>query len=610
MYKWTHYGNWSIKRKLLVFSVIFILGSLFLESILSYSKYTSDFEAQSSGRVQQIIEQVSYNIDTYLDDLVRLSLSPYMNDGVMKALEENTKGSELAELQKRRYIEGYLEEMMVYPRNDINRVFILTDDIFSAGRIPISVDYTSRFQEFDWFKQAMTTQDSIFVPTHTQQMVKNQGPKVFSIVKQLRSTGNTEKILGVIKVDANYKGIEVICSKVNMGLGGGLFIMDDKHNVIYGSTNEINAESFVNTIQKSGKNTLNVQDNGTPYLLNSTVLPRSNWTVLAVSSVKELNLKAIKTRNFGFWVALACSALAFIVLYWFILQLLNPLLSIVKLMKEVEYGNFNVRFPDRRKDEIGYLGTSFNSLVLKVREMLELNTKLVKQVYETRLLEKEAQVQALYNQIRPHFIFNTLNMISMQMQTGKQEKAIEHIHQLSSMLRSMTMWDKDITLQREIELLQAYLGIQSSRYEGRFEYSIEIDPTLYSISIPALLLQPIVENAVIHGCEAKREKTTLRITGEADGKEILFTVQDTGEGMGPERLAELRLKLEQSDSDEQVTANQVHNTRGIGLINVNKRIKLKYGPGYGITVDSVLKQGTTVRILLPRLGLEGSNADV
>lgn len=607
MYKWKRYRYWSIKKKLLFFSVLFILSSVYLNSILSYSKYTMDLEKQSSDQVQQIIAQVSYNLDTYLDDLFRLTLSPYMNDGVMQTLEDDTQSSPLAQLKKRRYIDSYLEEMMIYPRKDINRVFILTDEIYTVGRMPIGVDYDSRFHEFDWYKKAMTTQDSIFVPTHTQQMVKNEGPKVFSIVKQLRSTRDTRYILGAIKVDANYNGIADICSKVDMGPSGGLLIIDENHNVIYSSTGRLNAEFFFDKVKAGGKQTVTIKEDGASFQLNSTVLPRSNWTIIAVSSLKVLNQKAAETRNFGYLIALVCSLLAFILMYFFARRFLSPLLNIVKLMREFEQGNLSVSFPAHRNDEMGYLGTSFNGLVSRVNEMLDENTQLVKQVYETELLQKEAQVQALYNQIRPHFLFNTLNMISMQMQTGKQDKAIDHLHKLSSMLRSMTLMDKDIPLQREMELLKAYLSIQSSRYEGRLKFELNIDPALQSMSIPALLIQPIVENAVIHGCEAKRGKTSILIAAENTPRnEVLVTIRDSGQGMNTENLQKLRDKLEQNDwenplSKEQGSVSILAGT-GIGLINVNKRIKLKYGPGFGIKVDSIQEQGTTVYIHLPGVG--------
>ncbi|WP_314003861.1 sensor histidine kinase [uncultured Paenibacillus sp.] len=608
------YRDWSLKKKLLIFSALFILGSIYLVAFISYYKYTRDFEAQAGGRVQQIIEQVSFNIDSYLDDLYRLSLSVYLNDGIMEAIEETYDSSSLAQLEKRRLIENYLEEMLIYPRGDINRVFVITDEIYSSGRLQVSVDDTKLVKQYGWYKQAMATRDTIFVPAHMQQMV-NQGPKVFSIVRQLRSTRNSDRILGVIKVDANYSGIENISRKVDMGKDGGLFIVDNRNNVIYQSTPRLDAVRFVKEIRRSGKSSTKVTYDGTPYLLNTTLLPRSNWSILAVNSLPELNAGARETRNFGLWIALLSAAFAFILLLWFLNKFLKPLLTVVRLMREVERGDLTVRFPDKRGDEVGYLGSSFNSLVSRISKMLEENTQLVKQVYETELLQKEAQVLALHNQIKPHFIFNTLNMISMQMQIGNQPKAIDHIHKLSSILRSMSFWDKDITLQREIELLNAYLSIQSSRYDGRLEYDIRIDPSLMSYPVPALLFQPIVENAVIHGCETKREKTTLRIYSELSGSRLRFVIRDTGIGMDPAALERLRRRLDGGPdegpppgppvSDGSVGSGGSGGSggrrkgHGIGLVNVNKRIRMKYGADYGLSVDSKLHHGTTVTIDLP-----------
>jgi two-component system, sensor histidine kinase YesM len=594
------YRDWTLKKKLLVFSAVFSLVSLYLVSFISYTKYTRDSQLQSSNHVQQIIEQVSFNLDSYLDDLYRLSLSPYHNDEIMEALEETEPTSSLVQLQKRRLIEDYLEEMMIYPRNDINRVFIISNEIYSSGRYQVGVDSTGLYTEFEWYKQAMASPDIVFVPAHMQQMVNNQGPKVFSIVKQLRSRRDNNIKLGVIKVDANYSGIESIARKVNMGSLGGLFITDNRKNIIYGSTSQLDAAYFFDRILESSRPSFQVTYNKEKYLVNSTRLPRSDWSIIAVSSLTELNARARETRNFGLWIAMICAGLAFCVLLWFLNRFLKPLLNIVRLMKKVERGDLTVRFPDKRGDEVGYLGTSFNALVSRIGSMLEENTQLIKQVYVTELLQKEAQVMALHNQIKPHFIFNTLNMISLEMQIGMQEKAIDHIQGLSSILRSMTLWDKDIPLQREIELLYAYLNIQSSRYDGRLDYDIQIDPLLYSYPVPALLFQPIVENAVIHGCENKREKTTLRIFSEAKENKLLFVIEDTGIGMDRETLAQLRQKLSLMADDELADAQgSSRRGTGIGLLNVDKRIKLKYGADYGLTVNSTWQEGTTVIITLP-----------
>ncbi len=565
---------------------LLLLGSVFLESYLSYTNYTRDLERQSSDKVQQIIEQVSLNIDTYLDDLYRLTLFPYRNSAIMSALEEPAGDSELAQLEKRRLIENYLEEIMIYPRQDILRVSIMTDQIYSSARLPASLVPDENFDSYDWYKRALSSQDYIFVPSHMQSS-SNGNVKVFSIVKQLRSISNTQITLGVIKADANYDGIVDIVGKAKMGRDGGIFILDDKNNFIYSSNDKFTQTAL--SFSAAGSATKG------GYLINTTSITRVGWKIVAVSSISEMNREALKTRNKAFLLAIGCALFAILVLILLIRRFLNPLLSIVKLMKEVEIGRLDVTFQSIRKDEIGYLGSAFNRLVARIGEMLNHNAILIKEVYESKLLQQEAQINTLFNQIRPHFIFNTLNMISLSIQSGKQDKAVDHINQLSSILRSMSQWDKEMPLRKEIELLHAYLGIQSSRYEGRLSYSIDIDPSLNDITVPALLLQPIVENAVVHGCERKKEKTTIAVSSQLLPDKLLIVVEDDGIGMDAETLLDLRnkvVRLEQSGS-----SNALHS--GIGLVNVNKRIKAKYGNEYGIDIASVRNIGTTVVVSLP-----------
>ncbi|WP_372661734.1 sensor histidine kinase [Cohnella sp.] len=588
------YHEWSIKHKLLTMTGLLLLGSVFLESYLSYTQYTRDFEKQSSDKVQQIIEQVSLNIDTYLDDLYRLTLFPYRNVAVMSALEEPVPETELAQLEKRRLIENFLDEIMIYPRQDILRVSIMTDQIYSSARLPTSLVPDEDVETYDWYKQALSTQEYIFVPTRLQSSDKGNVP-VFSIVKQLRSISNTQNILGVIKADANYNGIVDIIGKAEMGQDGGLFILDDNNNFIYSSN-----DKFRKTVLSAGDNTSLIQEG---YLMNTTAISKVNWRIVAVNSVSEMNRKAIKTRNTAFLFAIGSALFGILVLILLIRHFLKPLLSIVKLMKEVELGRLDVTFQSGRKDEIGYLGAAFNRLVEKIGEMLNQNTVLVKEVYESKLLQQEAQINALFNQIRPHFIFNTLNLISLSMQSGKQDKATRHLNQLSSILRSMTQWDKEMPLRKEIELLHAYLGIQSSRYEGRLSYSIKIDPSLYDLLVPALLLQPIVENAVLHGCEHKKEKTMITITSRLMPDKLEIEVHDDGPGMDPETLLKLQKKV--NSLEETVSPNSLHT--GIGLINVNKRIKVKYGVEYGIRIESERLQGTTAILSLPYPGIKENN---
>jgi two-component system sensor histidine kinase YesM len=587
----------SIKFKLLTIIALLILGSVFLESYLSYKQYTKDFERQSSAKVQQIIEQVSINIDTYLDDLFRLTLSPYRNEAIMSTLEEGTPGTELQQLDRRRLVENFLDEMMIYPRKDILRVSIVTDQIYSSVRIPSNVLPAETSQQIAMYKKALLTEDYLFVPAHMQPSATNGNMNVFSIVKPLRSTLDSQQVLGFIKVDANYNGIVDTCGKASMGQVGGLLVLDDKNNIIYTSNSRYN--EMISTGSLIGDITTNAKHNG--YMQNHESIPRVGWNVIAVNSVKEMNRQALATRNIAFVIAFCCCLFAIGVLILYIRRFLQPLLAIVHLMKQVERGNLSVRFLRVQHDEIGYLGRSFNTLIANFRDMLDKNTLLVKEVYEAKLLQQEAQINALFSQIRPHFIFNTLNMISLTMQSGQQDKAIDHINKLSSILRSMTAWDKEVPLERELELLRAYLSIQSSRYEGRLDYQIDIDPSLYHCPVPALLLQPIVENAVQYGCEEKKGKTKILIGSQVEEAEacIAFFVVDNGKGMDAGILASVQAKIEQIVPPMREGSFQASAHAGIGLSNVNKRIKAKYGADYGLTITSEPNVGTKVIIRLP-----------
>ena len=171
-------------------------------------------------------------------------------------------------------------------------------------------------------------------------------------------------------------------------------------------------------------------------------------------------------------------------------------MHIISLMKDVRQGNLQVSFPETRDDEIGELGSTFNQMLGKINRM-------VKEVYEARLLQNEAQMNAFYSQIRPHFLFNTLNMISMMIQTSKYDMAVANIDRLSDLLRQMAHLNQEITLKQELSLLEDYLSIQSNRYRNRLYYTIDVDPSLHAYRIPALIFQPIVENTILHGCERK-----------------------------------------------------------------------------------------------------------
>jgi len=598
-FKW--YRDWSIKQKLLIIMTLLILLSVTLVSFLSYKRYSDYFTDQTKQQTQQIIEQIGINVDTYLNELFRLSLSPYYNNSIMAELESRPK-NEMEKLDKQRKIESFLGSVMILPREDILRVYILTDsDVYSNVKTPYDMADYFTYPQTDWYQQAISTQAQIFIPVHLEKVFGNTKTQIFSVVQGLRSKENSTTALGVIKVDANYEGIRTICDKVELQKDSALFILDNDQNVIYQNSSfngdELGKSIYNYALSTDGSSFTEI--NGSRYVVNVSTLKTTSWKIVAVHSYVQLNRYFLQTRNVAFLLALLCSALAVVVLLFFARSFLNPLFHIVKRMKQVQNGDLDVQVQVKNHDEIGYLTDSFNTMVSRIKAMMFKNTQLVKEVYETRYLQKESQYNVLCSQIKPHFLYNTLNTISLLIKCGDQNQAILDIEKLSFFLRGIMNSDKEIPLSAEVKIVDSYLGLQKSRYGNKLSYRIDVPECFLSYQIPALTLQPIVENAVVHGCENKRGKSFIKLYCTTENDCLLIHVEDNGKGIDDTQLEELN----RSFRDETLAVRNVEAedifSESIGLANVNSRLQLKFGMDYGIFIVSKIDVGTFITLRLP-----------
>jgi len=609
--------NWSLKKKLLAFTSILILLSVTVVSILTYSRYTTYFTQQSTRQTEQIIEQIGINLDTYMDELFRLSVSPYYNSEIMAALETDAQ-TDLEKLTKRRMIENFLGGVMTLPRNDILRVYIVTEDgAYSSNRTTYDIDSAVDNTGSDWYLRAVETSDPIFLPVHTESGFREDNIQIFSIVLRLRSTRDNSKILGVIKVDANYSGIKSICDKIMIREGSALFVTDTGKNIVYKNSRlgfETDSGVFFDAPIPEENNSITMKSGADKYIVSSQPMTTTDWRIVEVNSVSALNQYFTSTRNAAFFLALLCAMLAVFISIFFVNSFLRPLFQIVNLMRQVQEGNLKTRYDIKNHDEIGYLGESFNQMIDRIDSMMERNTQLIKEVYEVKYLQKEAQYNALCSQIKPHFLYNTLNTISLLIKCNEPQKAVEDIGKLSFLLRGIMNIDKEIPVSEELKIVDAYLSLQKSRYGKNLQYEIDIDESFSSYLLPALTLQPIVENAVIHGCEATRGESLIRLYSSTDSESLYFHVTDNGGGISPEKLVEIKTKLAECQKIESTgngTSGNAASGNGasgimspvtsgsIGLINVNRRIKLKYGEPYGISIQSEAGLGTHVTLHLP-----------
>lgn len=583
----------NIQRRLLLIISLFIFSSIILVSFLSHLRFVAGYTNQSARDIQQTVEQVALNINTYIDEVARLCLSPYYNSSVMNQLDSQPANAQET-LDKRREIEDYLRQVMITPREDIFRVYILSDSVYSSskgGHIGLSSDYKSE----EWYQTAQSTDDYIFLPAHSENL-DSSADLVISVVRRLCSLQNNQKAVGVIRVDANYNGIKAVCDRINVNEGGALFIMDSDGNPVYHNSAlpaTITNDDIRSAAASPGYTTQKLDD--AVYIVNVEIIPTTNWRVIAVNAKNQVVKGANATLIFNMLLAVGMAALGVVVSTFFVRRQLRPLYQTVDLMEEVEDGNLTVRASTDCTDEIASLNLAFNHMLEQIQEMMDQEKQLTKQIYEAKYLQKEAQFESLHRQIQPHFLFNTLNTINLLIKCGRYQDATQGIEQLATLLRGVINSSRAITLDAELKIADSYLRLQKLRHDNLI-YQINASGIDLSYPLPALTIQPIIENALVHGCENAEGSIEILVALQYCDDMLVISVRDNGAGMSAATLQKLQAKLDNCELEKSTDFQ----TSGIGLVNIQKRIRFQFGSPYGIALSSEEGRGTTVALSIPR----------
>ena len=258
-------------------------------------------------------------------------------------------------------------------------------------------------------------------------------------------------------------------------------------------------------------------------------------------------------------------------------------------MSLIETGNFDIEIPIRSKDEIGVLSKRFNQMSSALKTYIN-------QSYVAQIKQNEAELTALKSQIYPHFLYNTLEIIRMTaLEEEGRKKVPEMIEALSQQIHYLIGPMQDmVPLEKEIDIIRKYVYLLNCRISGKVQLTVNA-PGESKIQVPKLILQPIVENAYVHGIKPKKGKGCIMVETAVNGEQFELSVMDNGVGMDEEALSKI---MELFEGDEPGIKNE-YNWQSIGLKNVHDRIRFLYGEEYGIQITSTPAVGTMVRILLP-----------
>lgn len=328
-------------------------------------------------------------------------------------------------------------------------------------------------------------------------------------------------------------------------------------------------------------------------LINYTASDFTGWKVVSIVPEKMLKEGVMRLKIISFVLVVVSFIISVIASSYISFRISRPIRNLYRSMKRVEEGNLNIRVDVVSNDEIGQLSAQMNN-------MMESINHLINQVYKAELKYRDAQFNALLMQIKPHFLYNTLEIIDVLSLKGKQKEVSQTIYALTTMFRYALKSKKYVTLQEEVQHVEAYLNIQSIRYPKHFRCKMRIPEQDLRYTIPIFILQPIIENAFKYSFFRKKWNVLLVYT-ERDGQYFKIHMIDNGVGVPTQQLQDLRERL---DYASEPTAD---NGENIGLQNIHQRIRLTYGDLYGVAVDSREGHWFKVTLLLPAKEYEGND---
>ena len=413
---------------------------------------------------------------------------------------------------------------------------------------------------------------------HVESLFKDYYPWVVTISEYMK---NSEGETIQVALDIQFSQIANYMDDVGIGQHGYCYIADKKGDIIYHPQQQLIYSGLKEEEYNYLKDGSHVEKDA---IYSVRLLDNCEWKIIGVCYIDEMITNKVnhimKTLSVIFLIVVLLTVL---IIRFFSKLFSNPARELANAMQEFEKDTNNFEFKSiEGTAEITSLTESFEHMVVQIKELVE-------KVRQEEVTLRKTELKALQAQINPHFLYNTLDAIAWLCEEERHKDAVEMVNSLAKLFRiSISRGHELITIEKEMQHAKSYLKIQNFRYKNQFTYSFDVDEECLNYLCNKITLQPIIENAIYHGIDRMVDEGKINIGIHQKGDRIIFTVEDNGVGMTEEQCEEILHK----DAGDRV---------GIGIKNVNDRIKIYFGEEYGLTIQSELDEGTRVTISMPKI---------
>lgn len=530
-------------------SACFFVISILIISLMLFSWYkqsSSKLMTYEKEETSQEVKNASIYVASYLEKNKNLASLLAMSAESQNIMDDKTDFKNLKDIIK------------VSEKSDefIKKIFLVSENGNIISNEKVNLETNKDMKNISWYKKLINSNNMAFASKADFSKISSDSSKnIISISKEIKDKNN--KRLGFVVINLSYKFLEDFLSTINFGKDGYVFILSSEEELLFKSKNmeDFGKKDYEKLLKKRMK------PEKMDFVSSNVFIPNTQWKLVGISFSNAISNLKKQLIESSLILALIVFVLTLLVSIFVSKKISKPIIYLIGEIKKTDKKLYKIKFLPQASSEIQILTKEYNNLIDRIFVLTEDIEKKEEQ-------KRTYQVKALQSQINPHFLYNTLDTILWLVEFGENEKAIKVTKNLGMLLRNSLNIDEDfVKLDKEIEHAKNYLDIQKIRYDNKFTYEFIKKIEISSLYVPKLILQPIIENAIYHGIREKKSKSYIKIIVEKNPEYLIIKIIDNG--LGPkEKKENIPTKL-----------------GGIGMENVNNRIKLLCGEKYNLKMQ-------------------------